>query len=128
MIYKNNPANIRSGSRWLGLSGTRHGFCEFESLEFGLRALLYILFKYYYKYRLRSISSIISRFAPPSENDTSSYIRFVHEFVKSEQSFDDSYPFLFYVAIAICHYESNTSIDIKFLTHIALKYYNQFPT
>ena len=128
MKYKNNPANIRSGSRWLGLSGTRNGFCEFQSLEYGLRALLIILYKYYYKYNLRSISSIIHRFAPPSENDTTSYILYVEKFVKNEMSFDDRYPFLIYVAVAICYYESHTSIDIKYLSQVCYKYFKRFST
>ena len=76
MKYKNNPFNIRSGSRWLGLSGNKNGFCEFEALEYGVRAAAYLLLKTYRKRGLVSIKQIISTFAPPSENNTARYIQF----------------------------------------------------
>lgn len=78
-IRNNNPANIRHGSKWQGLSPAQPdtSFCTFVSMEYGVRALICLLRTYYKTYNLRSIRSIISRYAPPSENDTDSYIRFV---------------------------------------------------
>lgn len=117
MKYKNNPANIRSGSLWLGLSGNRKGFCEFETLECGVRALLYILHKYYYVYHLVSVTDILNRFAPPSENDTKSYISYC------EARINFSVPNLFIPQLArcICKYESGSEIDIDFI----IKVYNK---
>ena len=82
----NNPLNIRrvSGQRWLGevlpLGGDRRGpggFCRFTTLEHGIRAAYQILDTYRRKYKAVCIEDIISRWAPPSENDTEAYIRSV---------------------------------------------------
>lgn len=84
-IVNNNPANIRkSSSRWKGLvKASPSGrvdtqFCQFESMEYGVRALLALLRTYYLKYRLRDVKSIVSRFAPSSDgNNTREYINSV---------------------------------------------------
>lgn len=75
-IRNNNPGNIRHGEKWQGLADnqTDGSFCMFISPEYGIRALAKILINYQKKYGLRDVRSIINRFAPPSENDTESYI------------------------------------------------------
>lgn len=77
-IRNNNPLNIRrSKSQWKGLSETQTdtAFCQFESIEYGWRAAFYLLTRTYYgKYHLNTIRSIVSRWAPESENDTEAYI------------------------------------------------------
>lgn len=77
MKYKNNPFNIRSGSRWLGLTGTKNGFCEFDTLEHGVRAACVLLLQSYRKKGVCRVVSIISRFAPSSENNTGEYLRYI---------------------------------------------------
>ena len=84
-IRNNNPLNIRRGKTlWKGeiapspTSGGREGaFCHFQSIEWGLRAAFCLLRTYAVKYRLNSVKDIINRWAPPSENNTQSYIRHV---------------------------------------------------
>ena len=79
----NNPLNIRAGkSKWLRQVLPQRGsgegaFCHFESMEYGLRAAFCLLCTYATKYRLNCVKDIITRWAPPSENDTQSYIRHV---------------------------------------------------
>ena len=77
-IRNNNPLNIRrSKDLWVGLrtQQTDSSFCQFESLEYGWRAAFYLLPRtYYHKYRLYTIRMIISKWAPPNENQTSKYI------------------------------------------------------
>lgn len=83
MKLNNNPLNIRAGkSKWLGQvlpqKGSGEGaFCHFQSMEYGLRAAFCLLRTYATKYRLNCVKDIITRWAPPSENDTQSYIRHV---------------------------------------------------
>ena len=83
MITNNNPLNIRVGkSKWLGQVLPQRGsgegaFCHFESMEYGIRAAFCLLRTYATKYRLNCVKDIITRWAPPSENDTQSYIRHV---------------------------------------------------
>jgi hypothetical protein len=70
-----NPGNIRLGQPWLGLVSNPDelDFCTFESAEFGIRALCRLLLTYHRKHGLDTIHSIINRYAPDIENDTSAY-------------------------------------------------------
>ena len=78
-LRNNNPLNIRRGKdQWQGLRAqqTDASFCQFESLEYGWRAAFYLLTRtYYHKYRLYTIRKIISKWAPPNENLTETYIQ-----------------------------------------------------
>ena len=84
-IRNNNPLNIRRGKTpWKGEiphspSPTGEGrgeaaFCKFESIEWGIRAAFCLLRTYSRKYHLNCIADIITRWAPPSENQTGQYI------------------------------------------------------
>lgn len=83
MKYKNNPLNIRYSplNKWIGLCGHRNGFCEFETLDYGVRAACILLMRSYRKKGVKTYSEIINRFAPSSENPTSKYLDFVLNFV-----------------------------------------------
>ena len=98
-IRNNNPLNIRrSKNRWKGevrvpsdslskgeksgqgVSASMEnsegsGFCQFNSIEWGLRAGICLLRTYKRKYHLNCIADIIMRWAPPDENETGQYIR-----------------------------------------------------
>ena len=78
-IRNNNPGNIRHGEKWEGLSDkqTDSSFCVFKTPEYGIRAMAKILLNYQKKYGLKTIKQIISRWAPPNENNTQSYIKSV---------------------------------------------------
>ena len=90
-IRNNNPLNIRlSKDNWQGqikavptregLEGPETTFCQFSSMAYGWRAAFRLLCHTYYgKYKLRTISAIINRWAPPKENNTLYYIRSVAE-------------------------------------------------
>ena len=77
-IRNNNPLNIRrSKDKWKGVSLTQNdpSFCQFETLEYGWRAAFYLLTRtYYHKYRLYTIRAIISKWAPPCENNSKAYV------------------------------------------------------
>ena len=80
-IRNNNPLNIRrvAGQRWKGqrTEQTDKSFVQFESLAWGIRAAFCILDTYRRKYQDVCVEDIIARWAPPSENATSEYIRTV---------------------------------------------------
>ncbi|MBD2797506.1 structural protein [Xenorhabdus sp. 18] len=78
-IRNNNPGNIRHGDKWQGLCSrqTDKAFCQFQAPEYGIRAMLKILHTYQHKYSDKTISQFISRWAPPNENDTETYINYV---------------------------------------------------
>ena len=77
-IRNNNPLNIRrSKDQWQGMKKVQSDtqFCEFETLDWGWRAAFKLLTRtYYHQYRLYTIKGIISRWAPPNENNTRVYI------------------------------------------------------
>ncbi|OON40627.1 structural protein [Izhakiella australiensis] len=77
-IRNNNPGNIRRGDDWKGLVAasqcTDKSFCQFTAPEYGIRAMIIILRNYQRKHGLKTIGQIISRWAPPDENDTPAYI------------------------------------------------------
>ena len=72
-IRNNNPGNIRWGSDWKGLKkdGKQQdpSFCIFETPEYGIRALAKLLRNYQRLYGLNTPYRIISRYAPPTENE-----------------------------------------------------------
>lgn len=78
-IRNNNPGNIRRGQRWQGLAPqqTDPDFDQFVSPYWGIRALAKTLKTYQAKHGLNTVAGIIERWAPPSENITSSYINSV---------------------------------------------------
>ncbi len=73
-----NPLNIRrvAGTKWKGQSAeqTDKEFVVFEEHAWGIRAACCILRTYRDKYHAVCIEDIITRWAPPTENDTRKYI------------------------------------------------------
>lgn len=78
-IRNNNPLNIRKGNSWQGEAHpqTDPAFEQFVSMEYGLRAAMLLLRTYITKHGCRTVKDIISRWAPPSENNTYIYTRSV---------------------------------------------------
>ena len=71
----NNPGNIRiSDDNWQGSNGSNAGFVNFNHPEYGVRAFAKNLYTSQEKHGNNSVASIISRWAPPSENETDVYI------------------------------------------------------
>ena len=72
----NNPLNIRtSGDDWKGASGSNAGFVKFNNPEYGVRAGALNLYASQEKHGNNSVRDIITRWAPPSENDTEAYVQ-----------------------------------------------------
>lgn len=76
-IRNNNIGNIRvSKDQWEGATGDDGSFVTFDTPDSGVRALAKNLMSYG-RQGYDSIEKIINRWAPPSENDTQSYINSV---------------------------------------------------
>ena len=77
-IRNNNPLNIRRNpaNQWQGLRPVQADklFCQFKAMKWGLRAAIKLLDNYIRR-GAQTPRQIISRWAPPSENDTASYVR-----------------------------------------------------
>ena len=83
-LRNNNPLNIRhSKDRWVGArkEQTDKAFVQFESMAYGYRAAWKTLESYWRYYhdlpKPFNVRNIITRWAPPTENDTDNYIRTV---------------------------------------------------
>ena len=119
-IRNNNPLNIRRGTNWIGLSKTQNdpSFCQFDSMTYGLRAGLIIIRTYMHRYSLNTIHGIVSRWAPPKENDTDAYVKSVSSMMKMHalQTFDfgDRGRIVALVS-AMCKVETGISIDTKLI-------------
>lgn len=79
MIGKNNPFNIRfsRSNMWIGQIGQTNGFVDFSNEEYGIRAAALLIMRSYRSKGVLTISEIIHRYAPVSENDTSKYVAFL---------------------------------------------------
>ena len=77
-LRNNNPGNIRLGNfRYKGerAESSDSAFRQFESMEWGYRAMFMLLHTYAVKHNCRTLSQMINRYAPPSENHTENYLR-----------------------------------------------------
>lgn len=72
-IRNNNPGNLRTGENWKGEIGSNKGFAVFSSVEYGIRAMAKDL-THKINSGLNTINKYITKYAPPSENDTTAYI------------------------------------------------------
>ncbi len=81
-IRNNNPLNIRhSADVFQGeIKGNDKSFKTFSSMPYGYRAAFVTLHTYLTKYGLNTIEKIITRFAPPNENNTKAYIATVAKY------------------------------------------------
>jgi len=70
----NNPGNLEATVRWAGMTGSDGRFAQFESPEMGYRAMGKNLLAYQNRHGLNTVRGIISRWAPPGENDTKAYV------------------------------------------------------
>ena len=83
-IRNHNPGNVRDyGAAWRGLAEPAEmtneqleedQFCVFVSALYGIRCLAKLLTGYQKLHNLYTVRGIIDRYAPPVENDTSSYV------------------------------------------------------
>lgn len=74
-LRNNNPGNIRetTGALWVGQTGTDGEFAIFAAPEYGVRALARVLMTYQHKHDIDTVRGLVNRYAPSTENNTSSY-------------------------------------------------------
>lgn len=127
----NNPLNIRrSTDRWFGMSEEQpdREFVKFKALEYGLRAAIKIIRRYISHYKCDTIRKIVSRWAPASENDTESYIRYVA--CKAEISADQQIDVkdrlvIARIIAAMSYYESKWDITTSYIMNVWQLYFTE---
>lgn len=125
-IRNNNPGNIiHSSSRWLGRSilQTDAKFVQFDSMEYGLRALMMLLRNYIHK-GFNTPRKIIDRFCPSTLADGSneSYLNYISEFVELDEVIEPYSCDFFDLVVAICYFESNYHVRFSQLLEIRRKF------
>ena len=112
MIAKNNIFNIRKGlgAKWQGETGARKGFVEFETREYGIRAWIVV-------------RAIITRYAPPNENQTEAYIKFCRERVyKSDTTWLSTTADYVRLGCAMAKMETGTVLTAQDIYDVMCKY------
>ena len=124
MIAKNNIFNIRAGrAQWLGMTGTCRGFVEFDTREHAIRAWLVLMRNYRQKYGCRTIRQIVTRFAPPSENQTERYIRYCCQTVVLGDNADICQDIMYaMLGVAMARMETGTRLDVSEVRSVMKKY------
>lgn len=85
-VRNNNPGNINKGQPWQGLmppaqmnpaQAAEPRFCVFLSPQWGFRAMATILHVYADQHGVTTLRGAISRWAPPTENNTGAYLNHI---------------------------------------------------
>lgn len=79
-IRNNNPLNIRrTRTQWKGMTQrqTDPAFCQFSEMRYGLRAAFIVLHTYVARHHLNTLRKVILRWAPPPENNPSTYLLYI---------------------------------------------------
>lgn len=110
----NNPGNIRKGSNWQGLAPeqTDPDFCTFTDPKFGFRALAKVLLSYH-QLGVNSVRTIIERWAPSNENNTTAYVAAVASRMGVDPDIDldaSDYTQLYPLVDAITRHENGRNI------------------
>lgn len=114
-IRNNNPLNLRVGNNWIGEVGdsTDPTFEQFTEMKWGVRAAFMVLRNYIVRLECNTLRKIISRWAPPSENNTEKYIESVSKL--SGIRMEEKIPWDEYTLIrlfnAMCFVENGMYID-----------------
>ena len=91
MAIFNNPGNLEIGQGYAGETGEVYSerFPVFENAQMGVRALFKDLRTKLKDYK-GDIAGMISKYAPPSENETKNYINFVIGELKGKDKIGES--------------------------------------
>ena len=82
-LRNNNPGNIRKNNIiYQGeiVPSEDESFKQFSSMAYGYRAMFVLLDTYSRRYGLCTIRQMLNRYAPPTENFTEGYVRFVADY------------------------------------------------
>ena len=116
MTKYNNPFNIKrvDSKKYLGKDYVNNGKYEkFTNVNFAVAAYLTLLDKNYLSKGHNTISKIVNRYAPPSENDTQKYINDLSIMTKIDKNKIIKFDFntSFSVCSAMARFESSYTLD-----------------
>lgn len=113
-----NPLNIKKTSiKWQGkIEGSDPIFESFKDCYYGYRAAFICLYKHY-RNGSNTVSLLINKWAPSSENQTCNYVEFVSSRVSlaPDQPFCWSYSKVYLIMCYMCEFENGKLIEGKAL-------------
>lgn len=120
-IRNNNPGNIRrSKTVWRGERSTETdpSFCQFVSMQYGVRALAKLLLAYHMVHHINTVKGLIGRWAPPIENMTGAYVAAVSKVVGVQPStvLEFDAPTLVKLCDGIIRHENGMSVPLDVIT------------
>jgi len=125
-VKNNNPLNIRfsESNKWQGQVAENKGFCVFSTPEWGWRAAMKLANSHIRRGH-NTIEKLITKWAPPSENDTAAYVRFVQKKVYEETDRATALgvivpgtPAYFYMLQSMAQMEQRLPVTMGELRHI----------
>lgn len=122
-IRNNNPFNIKKGSQgWKGETKFNSDpvFCRFSNINYGIRAGILLLLNGYLRKGYKTVDAIIKRYAPSTENNTTSYIAYIlnnSPIFPSQEICVDSLSF-YHLCKCICWYESKFDLTYNKFTDV----------
>lgn len=118
-----NPVNIRwsKSNNWLGQIGSYRGFVIFETPDHGYRAAMVLIANYIRK-GYDTASTIIPRFAPPAENNTSNYLKYLSRYIDLDAIIDPYCPLFYDLLCHMAKYETGSVIDRAYLLYLKNKF------
>lgn len=124
--HKNcNPLNIKiSTNNWKGkIKGTDPTFETFTSCYFGYRAALLCLRHHYFNGH-RTISSLINKWAPNSENQTNRYVDYVSKSMRVNQDIEINWnaETIYRLMFFMCIFENGYFFEDNALAVVIQKY------
>lgn len=101
-IRRNNPGNIRSTpTQWQGKdTANTSPFEQFITIEHGLRALMINAHTLATRDGYNTIAKLITKWAPPHENNTQAYINHVCKALQTSPNEPIAFTMSFYIALA----------------------------
>jgi hypothetical protein len=120
---RNNPGNIRfnPANKWQGQTGSESGFVVFDTPEAGLRAMAKLLYNYQQQ-GFKTLSAIINKYAPPVENATGNYIKFVSDKVRIPPNMIVPEELMPFVASAMIQMETGQAVTTATTNYLKSKF------
>ena len=122
-----NPLNVKiSNNKWMGkVKGLDQTFETFSTCYYGYRAAFICLRKHYINGHT-TISSLINKWAPCSENKTNRYVDYVSKSMRVNQDIEIDWnaETVYRLMFFMCIYENGYFFEDQALANVIQKYLN----
>ena len=105
------------------MTGARKGFVEYDSQEHCIRAWWVLMRTYRRRYGCTTVRQIVTRYAPPSENNTERYIQYCCQTVVLGDGTPIGQDIMYaMLGVAMARMETGVRLDISEVREVMKKY------